>query len=232
MNIGGWQKLSLVDFPGKIATIVFTNGCVFRCSFCYRPDLVVGPFPARIIEDEFFAFLEKRKDKIEGVVITGGEPTVQSDLVDFMKKIKAMGFAIKLDTCGYLSDRVKEALASGVVDYVAMDIKAPLEKYSLVTNIPVETDRILESIRLIIDSGIPHEFRSTLVEGIHTPDDIVNMAQLVEGADAYFLQRFRPTEKLINASFKEKTAPSEALLKDLALQCAKYVKKCELRAAA
>ena len=125
-----------------------------------------------------------------------------------------------------------EALASGVVDYVAMDIKAPLEKYSLVTNIPVETDRILESIRLIIDSGIPHEFRSTLVKGIHTPDDIVNMAQLVEGADAYFLQRFRPTEKLINASFKEKTAPSEALLKDLALQCAKYVKKCELRAAA
>jgi len=229
MNIGGWQKLSLVDFPGKIATIVFTNGCVFRCSFCYNPDLVVGPFPARIPEEEFFAFLEKRKGKIEGVVITGGEPTVQADLVDFMRKIKAMGFAIKLDTCGYISDRVKEALASGAVDYVAMDIKAPLEKYSLVTNIPVETDRILESIRLIIDSGIPHEFRSTLVEGIHEPDDIIKRAQLIEGADAYYLQRFRPAEKLINPSFKEKTAPTESVLNDAIEECKKYVKYCEIR---
>lgn len=229
MNIGGWQKLSLVDFPGKIATIVFTNGCVFRCGFCYNPDLVIGPFPATTPEDEFFAFLEKRKGKLEGVVITGGEPTIQEDLIPFMGKIKKLGFVVKLDTCGYLPDRVKSALESGFVDYVAMDIKAPLEKYSMITNIQVQTDRIKESITLIMESGIPYEFRSTLVAGIHELDDIVKMAQLIEGADKYYLQRFRATEKLINPEFKEKTAPPESLLDDVLNECRKYVKHCEIR---
>lgn len=229
MNIGGWQKLSLVDFPGKIATIVFTSGCVFRCGFCYNPDLVVGPFPAKTPEDEFFAFLDKRKGKLEGVVITGGEPTMHGDLIPFMQKIKEKGFAVKLDTCGYLPDRVKAALESGFVDYVAMDIKAPLEKYSLVTNIPVETDRIKESIALIMGSGIPYEFRSTLVAGIHEPDDIVSMAQLIKGADKYYLQRFHATEKLIDQKFKEKMAPAESVLADAIEECKKYVKYCEIR---
>lgn len=229
MNIGGWQKLSLVDFPGKIATIVFTNGCVFRCGFCYNPDLVVGPFPAPTPEEKFFAFLEKRKGKLEGVVITGGEPTIQTDLIPFMERIKKLGFAVKLDTCGYLPDRVKAALASGFVDYVAMDIKAPLEKYSMVTNIPVQPERITESIALIMGSGIPYEFRSTLVAGVHEPDDIVTMARLIKGADKYYLQRFRATEKLIDPDFKEKIAPPESLLDDALKQCLEYVKHCEIR---
>ena len=229
MNIGGWQKVTLVDFPGKIATIVFTNGCVFRCGFCYNPDLVIGPFPATTPEDEFFAFLDKRKGKLEGVVITGGEPTMQGDLISFMEKIKAKGFAVKLDTCGYLPDRVKTALESGFVDYVAMDIKAPLEKYSMVTNIQVQTERIKESIKLIMESGIPYEFRSTLVAGVHELDDIIKMARLIEGADKYYLQRFLTTEKLIDPAFKEKTAPPESLLNDVLEKCRKYVTYCEIR---
>lgn len=229
MVIGGWQKISLVDFPGKIATIVFTSGCVFRCGFCYNPDLVIGPFPAATKEDEFFAFLDKRKGKLEGVVITGGEPTMHNDLIPFMGKIKEKGFAVKLDTCGYLPDRVKAALESGFVDYVAMDIKAPLEKYSLVTGIPVEADRIKESIAFIINSGIPYEFRSTLVAGVHEPEDIIEMARLIEGADKYYLQRFLVTEKLINPKFKEKTAPTESILNDALKECRKYVKHCEVR---
>jgi pyruvate formate lyase activating enzyme len=137
MNLGGWQKVSLMDFPNKIATVVFTNGCVFHCDFCYNPDLVDPPFTNHIPESEFFNFLKQRRKLVEAVVITGGEPTIHADLKPFIQKIIKLGYAVKLDTNGYHPQVLDDLIQSGLLDYLAMDIKAPLAKYSNLVGIKV-----------------------------------------------------------------------------------------------
>lgn len=229
MWIGGYQKVSLINFPGRISTVVFTAGCMFRCGFCFNPALASPAGTAQVEEEEVFDYLRRRRDRIDSVVISGGEPALQPDLLEFIRRIDDLGYEIKLDTSGYLPDVLDKLLDSGLVDYVAMDVKAPLAKYALVTNVQVDAEKIKRSIQMILNSGIAHEFRSTLIEGIHTASDIVAMARAIEGADAYYLQRFRPMAKLLDPLFQSEKPPSDAFLSDVVLRCKPYVKKCEVR---
>lgn len=196
MLLGGFQKLTLIDYPGKVATTVFTVGCNFRCPFCHNPELVV---PERElarqfapIEKEFFAFLEKRKGKLDGVCVTGGEPTLYPDLSDFIRRIKEMGFLVKLDSNGTNPGMLRRLFREKLVDFVAMDIKNREGKYADTVGLEaVDMDKIKESITLIRGSGIPYEFRTTVVPGLHEEKDFDGVIDLVGGAMSYYLQEFR-----------------------------------------
>ena len=200
MILGGLQKLTLLDFPGTVACTVFTVGCNLRCPFCHNPALVFNPPEEyRISEDEFFAFLNKRKGILDGVAITGGEPLLHSDIGEFIAKIKSMGFKVKLDTNGTFPDRLEKILAEGNVDYVAMDIKNTFDRYAETVGIrDFDVSLIQRSIRLIQDSGIAHEFRTTVVSPLHTADNIGLIAKQVEGSENYFLQNFVDSGDLLN----------------------------------
>lgn len=195
MLIGGYQKLTLIDYPGKVATTVFTVGCNFRCPFCHNPELVEFPkgelTAYRDREKEFFGFLSKRKGKLDGVCITGGEPTVQPDLLDFMAKIKKMDFLVKLDTNGSRPEIVKEVVKRKLADFFAMDIKNSIGCYRETSGSEVAPERIRESIRLIRGSGVPYEFRTTVVPGLHEVSDFEGVVELIDGATNYYLQEFR-----------------------------------------
>jgi pyruvate formate lyase activating enzyme len=196
MIIGGLQKVTLVDYPGKIACTLFLSGCNFRCPFCYSKELVlpqdIQNHP-QLPQETFFSFLEERKGLVDGVVLCGGEPTINSDLIDLCRKIKAMGFLIKLDTNGSNPDIVKKLIEEKLVDYIAMDIKAPLiqEKYNQANGVNIPIEKIKESINLIKDFGVNYEFRSTIVPGLHSIDDIIQMANEIAPAEKYYLQQFR-----------------------------------------
>jgi pyruvate formate lyase activating enzyme len=229
MEFGGWQKVTLVDYPDKIATVVFTNGCLFKCQFCYNNDLVSAPFPIKIPEATILAYLKKRQGKIDAIVITGGEPTIHQDLSDFISKVKALGYLVKLDTNGYMPKNLQKVLSDTPVDYLAMDIKAPLDKYSALAGINVQTDKIKQSIDIIINSGIPHEFRTTIIKEDHTVEDVAAMAQLIENADKYFLQPFQATDTLVNPAYKAKTSPTPDLLKAMQTAAQKHINACYIR---
>lgn len=189
MIIGGFQKFSLLDYPGKISSIIFTQGCNFNCVYCHNKELIRPKEHNNIIKpDEILAFLKERKDKLDAVVITGGEPTLQPDLIDFMKKIKKLGLLIKLDTNGYRSDILRKAISAKVVDYIAMDVKAPLEKYWLVTNVVIQTRKIEDSISIIKNSGIRHEFRTTVLKSLHTDGDLEEIKKII-GSSNLFIQK-------------------------------------------
>ncbi len=192
MKIGGWQKFSLIDFPGKIAAVIFTQGCPWRCPWCYNRSLVLSEeFGPSIPEDEVFRFLETRLGQLEGVVITGGEPTFQPDLHNFLEKLRSLEFEVKLDTNGYRPEVVESVIEAGLLDYIAMDVKAPLGKYRQATGRNVIIDKIRCSIDLIRDSGLDHEFRTTFVPGLHTVEDIEEILGLIQGSRRYALQTFQ-----------------------------------------
>lgn len=207
MILGGYQKLTLIDYPGKIATTVFTVGCSFCCPFCHNPELVkpttCNPQP-NILEKEFFKFLKKRRGKIEGVCITGGEPTIQKDLIDFIKKVKKLGFKIKLDTNGSRPDVLKKLLEAKLLDFVAMDIKNQPKNYDKTTGVKGDIKRIKLSVDMIMRSGIPYEFRTTAVPGIHSEKDFLEIAKWIKGARAYYLQEYREI-KILDPKLKKKT---------------------------
>lgn len=202
MIIQGLQKLTLLDFPGHTACTVFTAGCNFRCPFCHNASLVTHIDAAPVCtEEEFFAFLSKRQGLLDGVAITGGEPLLQKDIVDFLAKIKAAGFAVKLDTNGSRPQLLKEIVAKGLADYIAMDVKNTREKYPLTAGIDGKMlDDIDESIDFLINSDTDYEFRTTLVKNFHTDDDILCMAQRLQGAKHWFLQSFKDSGDLIDSS--------------------------------
>lgn len=229
MTFGGWQKISLLDFPGKISSILFTNGCVFRCSFCYNPGLVEPPFKTIVDEETVLKYFADRTKVLEGVVITGGEPTIHAELPEFLKKVKSLGLPLKLDTCGYLPRILERLIREKLIDYIAMDIKAPLAQYASVTRIPVNTDFISKSIKIVMSSGIPYEFRSTVVDEVHSTENIVDMARLISDAEIYYLQPFQPASVLLNSDFLSKRAPSRDRLEMAAELCRKFVKRCEIR---
>lgn len=224
MQIGGLQELTLIDYPGKLAATVFLCGCNFRCPFCYSSEIVL---PEKIkvqpeySEKEVMDFLKTRKNLVEGVVICGGEPTMSKDLVSFAEKIKEEGFLVKLDTNGSNFGVLKNLIDKKLVDYVAMDIKAPLkiknpndnfQKYETATGVRVDLAEIKKSVELLKNSGIDYEFRSTIVPGIHTQEDILQMAKDLSPAKKYFLQNFR-AEKTLNKNFESvKPYPAEFLL--------------------
>ena len=203
MIIGGLQKTSLLDFPEKIAAIVFTVGCNFRCGYCHNPELINGE--AKI--EEVFEFLKTRQGKLDGVVITGGEPCLQKDLPEFIKQVKELGFAVKLDTNGSFPEMLEKVLPD--LDYVAMDIKAPLEKYSQIVNVDVDTSKILKSIEILKNGGVDYEFRTTVVKSQLSFEDFEKIGQLIQGAPRYYLQKFVASKILDKGLENEKTYSTE-----------------------
>lgn len=231
MLLGGLQKLTLIDYPGKIAATVFTAGCNFLCPFCHNPELVDPKLIKNqplISEEEFFAFLKSRRGELDGVCITGGEPTLHRDLADFLSKIKKSGFAVKLDTNGSHPEMLERLIAEKLVDYIAMDIKAPLEKYKEITGI-VNLEKIKQSVDLIKNSGIDYEFRTTVVPKFHKKKDIIKIAEWLKGSKKYFLQQFYLT-KILDDYLKSERSYSKEELDEFCKAVEPYFGFCGVRA--
>lgn len=188
--------------------MVYTIGCNFRCPYCHNPELVDETVETKITEKEILDFLKKRKGMLDGLVITGGEPTMHNDLLRFMKKVKGLGFLIKLDSNGTRPDMIKEAIRKKLVDYIAMDIKSTMSKYSQTVARPVDVAAIRKSIAILKTSGIPYEFRTTVIKALIAPEDFHEIGREIRGADRYFLQKFIPT-KILNPQFKKKVTYSD-----------------------
>jgi len=229
MRIGGLQKFSLIDYPDKICAIVFTQGCNFRCSFCHNPELVNPElFQGLIPEADVLSFLESRKGKLDAVQISGGEPTLQPDLIDFIRKIKGLDFLVKLDSNGSNPEVLKRLIELEVVDYLAMDVKAPLERYREVAKSRVDPDKIKQSIDLIMASGINYEFRTTVVKSQLSQDDILEIGKVIRGAKIYILQKFT-SSKTLDPSFLGGATYSDEEFEHLKEALKSYVVACIVR---
>ena len=226
MKISGLQKLTLLDFPEKVACTVFTYGCNFRCPFCHNAGLVVGEQPEEVKEDDFFAYLDKRKGVLDGVAITGGEPTLQKDLIPFIKRIKERGLAVKLDTNGARPEVVKEILDQGIVDYFAMDVKNGPQKYAATAGVDVDLNAIKESISLLITRAPDYEFRTTVVKGFHEKGDIEEIGKMIVGAKKYFLQKFTDSGAILGTG----VGPcDEEEMESFLKEAQKYVPEAKIR---
>ena len=205
LKIAGYQKLTLLDFPGKLASTIFLPGCNFRCPFCHNSELFS---PTEFYnENEILEMIEKRSSVIEGVAITGGEPTLSPELPDFMKKIKNMGLAVKLDTNGYNPDILKSVVEAGLVDYVAMDIKSSKEHYGEVAGLPnIDISRIEESVSFLMSGKVPFEFRTTVVPELFADEDFVEIGKWIAGDEPYFLQGYVDSEMVCERKFSQPTA--------------------------
>ena len=246
MIIGGLQKLTLIDYPGKLACTVFCAGCNYRCGFCYNPELVLPDkimSQPKISEKEFFDFLAKRKNLLDGVCISGGEPSVNQDLPDFCEKIKNMGYFIKLDTNGSHPEMLKNLIGQKLVDYIALDIKAPPKKYIQIIGMQNQmilgkdqsdfwlnkiVENIEKSIELLKQEQINSEFRTTIVPALLTKKDILKIAKWISPAEKYFLQQFRP-EKTIDPELAKIKPYSQKYLLEIQKSVAPFFQTCEIR---
>lgn len=203
MIIEGLQKTTLLDYPGYVACTIFAHGCNLRCPFCHNAGLVVRK-PENIISiEELEAFLNKRKGILDGVCLTGGEPLMQKDVIDFLRFLKSFGYKVKLDTNGFYPERLAEAIENGLVDYIAMDIKSSRENYSKAVGIPdIDISKVEESVRLIMDSGIDYEFRTTAVKGLHIVSDFEKIGEWLQGARKYFIQQFIDSGDIISGGLE------------------------------
>ena len=237
VKIGGLQKLTLIDYPGKIACTVFLAGCDYRCPWCYNPELVLPEEIEKspeISEKDFFNFLRERKGLLEGVCITGGEPTLNKDLPEFCQKIKKMGYSIKLDTNGSNPEMLKNLINKKLVNYVAMDIKAPQEKYKEAIgfkkrSFPYLLDRINESIDILKQGKIDYEFRSTMIPGLLGKEDIIEIVKWIGPAKKYCLQNFKTGENTINPDFKKMNPCLEEYLLEIQKAVAPFFEICQVR---
>lgn len=244
MMIGGLQKFSLLDYPDHISAIIFTQGCNFRCQYCYNPMLVLPQGESKpktkiekksekghslIKEDDLFAFLKKRIGKLDAVVVTGGEPTMHSDLPIFIKKIKNLGLKVKLDTNGTNTKMIKKLVNEKLIDYIAMDIKASPETYESVVEVPVDLRQIEESIIIIKTSGLPYEFRTTVVPGLTSKDEVGKMGQMIKGSNKWFLQQFKSDMDLLNEKLQGNKSFSTKEMDELQVEGKKYVNICSTR---
>ena len=225
MKINGLLKLTLLDFPGHTACTVFFGGCNFRCPFCHNATLVRGE-GENITEEEFFKFLSKRQGLLDGVCITGGEPLLQRDIADFMRKIKEMGFEVKLDTNGSFPEKLQELCSAGLVDYVAMDIKSSLEGYSRAAGVSVNTEKIRESVNFLVGGTVDYEFRTTVAKGAVLPSDMEGIGELISGAKRYFLQGFVDSGDILGEGCG---AYTQEEMSDMLATVKKYVPVAELR---
>ena len=202
MKIAGYEKMSLVDYDGKVACTVFTSGCNFRCGFCHNSALVVpvNGFP-QIDEKEFFSYLEKRRGILDGVCVSGGEPTLSNDLISFCERIKSLGYSIKLDTNGTNPDIVKKLASEKLCDYFAMDIKSSLSNYPLITNSNVNVNKVSETVEFFLSGQVDYEFRTTIFKEFHTKEEMQKIGEWIKGAKKYFLQKFVSGENCIEQGF-------------------------------
>ncbi len=239
MVIGGVEKLSLIDFPGCLAAVVFTQSCNFRCHFCYNPMLVLTNGEGEseykeedsslLREDNLLLFLKERFGKLDGVVISGGEPTLQNDLKDFIIKLKKIGYKIKLDTNGSNPEILEELIKDNLVDYIAMDIKSSLDSYEKIIGLKTDLKKIKKSIKLIIEDKVDYEFRTTLVPALHSLEDIEKMAKEISGAKKWFLQKFKSDTNLVNNSFQGFNSFSTKDIDLFMKKIKKYVPNCQIR---
>jgi pyruvate formate lyase activating enzyme len=227
MDIQGLQKMTLLDYPGRVACTVFLGGCDFRCPFCHNFELVTGPMPKVLGEDELFAFLDKRHGLLDGVAITGGEPCLRKDLPDFIARIRAAGFPVKLDTNGYHPAMLRHLVEAGLVDYVAMDVKNSPGKYARTAGLKsIDLARISESIELLLKGTVPYEFRTTVVSQFHEASDFEEIGAWIAGADRYYLQAFADRDAVPDRTLIAPTADEMREYRDIA---ARYVGCAEIR---
>lgn len=202
MNIQGYNKTTLLDYPGHVAATIFLGGCNFRCPFCHNGGLVTDPNgQTQISEDELISFLQKRKTVLSGVCVTGGEPTLYEDLPELLFKIKAEGYLIKLDTNGTNPEMLKRLYRDKLIDYVAMDIKSSPDKYEILCGTACDIEKIEESIRFLMHSGVDYEFRTTVVRELHSKEDLLNAGKWIAGAKRYFLQSYQESEQNLSHGF-------------------------------
>lgn len=215
MKIGGLQKVSLIDYPGRISAILFTQGCNFRCPYCHNPELVdPAQYGETLPEKEVLAFFDRRRGKLDAVTLSGGEPTLQPDLLSFAGQIRERGYLLKLDTNGSRPDVLRRLIDAGLVDYFAMDIKGPLDKYRCITKSDIQDETIKQSIELIITSGIQYEFRTTVVKSLLQEGDLAGIVSLIKASRIFVLQTFVPS-KALDGRFLEETSFSREELDEL-----------------
>jgi pyruvate formate lyase activating enzyme len=227
MKIHGLQKMTLLDFPGRVACTVFTGACDFRCPFCHNFELVDGSAPALMEEEELLAFLKKRQGLLDGVAVTGGEPCLHRGLPDLLSRIRDLGYAIKLDTNGNHPEVLGQILDRGLADYVAMDIKNRPDKYAATIGLPsFDLTGIRESISLLTEGPADYEFRTTVVREFHEAEDFEEIGSMIRGAKAYFLQCFTDRDTVPRGDLH---APSKKELETYAAIVSKYVEKVSIR---
>jgi len=229
MIISGVQKTTFIDYPGKIASTLFLAGCNFRCPFCHNRNLVLNEkWLEQISPKEVLSFLKERKKYLEGVCITGGEPLIYNDLPKFTAEIKKLGYEVKLDTNGTNPRMLGELYDKKLLDYVALDVKSSLDQYDRASGVEVDTGKIKKSIDMIMDSGVPYEFRSTILPRFHDEAEIEKMARLIKGAKLYYLQNFVARNTLDKSFLNERSFTPEEM-KSLAKIASRYVEDCQIR---
>lgn len=228
MKIKGLSKLTLLDYPGKVACIVFLGGCDFRCPYCHNMDIVLDSVPGDYIDEEYlFDYLKKRSKMLEGVVVTGGEPLMDARVKDFIIKLKSLGYLVKLDTNGSYPERLKELVAEGLVDYVALDIKNSPEKYARTAGCTApQIKKVEESLSFLLEDKVDYEFRTTVAKPLHTVSDFDEIGKWIKGAKRYFIQSFVYREGVPDRAL---TAPSREELKKMLEAVKVYVPSAELR---
>ena len=236
MKIAGLQKLTLIDYPGKLACTIFLSGCNFKCGFCHNPELVFTNGQKGVYsEKDILDFLDKRKKYLDGVCITGGEPLINPDLKDLLEKIKGKGFLIKVDTNGSNPELLKEIIEQKLMDYTAMDIKTDADSYDILAGVDIDLSKIEESIKIIFNSGIDYEFRTTVIRGYHDPEKIKKIGKwinsLVGKPKKYCIQSFVPREgKLIDKKFEKVKPFEDEELEEMKKAAIPYFEKVEVRA--
>ncbi len=212
MVFGGFQKLTLLDYPGKVACTLFTKGCNFRCPFCHNTLLVEGNNDDAFEEEEVIFYLKKRQGILEGVCISGGEPLMQPQLKEFIRKVKELGYSVKLDTNGSYPEQLKGLVREGLVDYVAMDVKNSFEKYGATAGVPcMDLSKVKDSIDFLLEGTVDYEFRTTVAEGLHTVEDIKVLTQHIVGAKKYFLQNFLDSGNILGKEKNLAPVPENTL---------------------
>lgn len=230
LKIGGLEKVSLLDYPGKVSSVLFTYGCNLRCPFCHNPELVIHPLgkDVKLKEDEVLDYLQERKGLIDAVVITGGEPLIYKDIDLFIEKIKKMGFLVKLDTNGFFPKELKELLKKDLLDYIAMDVKWAEDSYVEFSKDKKAVEKVKESIKIIMSSGIDYEFRATFVKGIHDIEDGEKITSMIPNAMKYYIQNFR-SGKTIDETLDTSNSFTEKELKEILRGAKKHVKSSYIR---
>ncbi len=228
MVFGGFQKLTLLDFPGKVACTLFTKGCNFRCPFCHNVPLVTDISQSEeYTEEEVLSFLKKRSGVLEGVCITGGEPLMQNGIEDFIKKVKDMGYAVKLDTNGSFPQKLKALAEQKLIDYVAMDIKNSPQKYAVTSGVTQDiVSPVYESIEFLLSGKVDYEFRTTVALELHTPEDIQDIGVMIKGAAKYYIQNFEDSGNIIGENLHP---VPENILKIMQKKASEYVQMACLR---
>ena len=230
LKIGGLEKVSLLDYPGKVSSVLFTYGCNLRCPFCHNPELVIHPLgkDVKLKEDEVLDYLQERKGLIDAVVITGGEPLIYKDIDLFIEKIKKMGFLVKLDTNGFFPKELKELLKKDLLDYIAMDVKWAEDSYVEFSKDKKAVEKVKESIKIIMSSGIDYEFRATFVKGIHDIEDGEKITSMIPNAMKYYIQNFR-SGKTIDETLDTSNSFTEKELKEILRGAKKHIKSSYIR---